>query len=109
VRAAGFGYAIVLEPGDMIPADDSHGSFEIHLIWSDQILDITAGRSALEVLLEAKVPIEPGCMTGGCGECATPYLEGDIVHMDTCLNEADRKRYFCPCVSRAKTRIVLAY
>jgi hypothetical protein len=40
--------------------------------------------------------------------CATAYVEGDIVHKDGCLNALDRERYFCPCVSRGKSRIVLA-
>ena len=34
-------------------------------------------------------------------------VEGDVIHKDTCLSAADRTHYFCPCVSRAKTRIVL--
>ena len=45
---------------------------------------------------------------GGCGMCATAYVEGDIIHKDGCLNASDRERYFCPCVSRARTRVVLA-
>jgi ferredoxin len=84
------------------------GSFEVHLAWSDKVLVVEADQNALAVLLAAGQFIEPGCMTGGCGECAMSYVEGDVVHWDTCLNEADRSRYFCPCVSRAKTRSVLA-
>ena len=52
--------------------------------------------------------VEPGCQTGGCGMCVTAYVEGDIIHKDGCLSVFDRERYFCPCVSRARTRIVLA-
>lgn len=85
-----------------------HRPFEIHLAWSDRVLEVGANQSALDVLLAAGLPVEPGCMTGGCGECMTAYVEGDIEHMDTCLNESDRRRYFCPCVSRAATRVVLA-
>ena len=29
-------------------------------------------------------------MTGSRGNCLVPYVEGDAVRMDTCLNEADR-------------------
>ena len=84
-------------------------AFEIYLAWSDVTLRVEAGRSALQVLLDAGVPIEPGCQTGGCGACATDYVEGDVVHKDACLSEADRQRTFCPCVSRARSRIVLAF
>lgn len=83
-------------------------AFEIYLAWTDQVLVVLPDQSALDVLLAAGVAIEPGCMTGGCGECIIAYVEGDVVHKDACLNEADRARHFCPCVSRAKTRIVLA-
>lgn len=82
--------------------------FEIYLAWSERVLDVGADQSALDVLQAAGLPIEPGCMTGGCGECRTAYVQGDIVHMDTCLSEGERQHYFCPCVSRAMTRIVLA-
>lgn len=83
-------------------------AFEIYLAWSNVTLRVEADRSALQVLLDAGVPIEPGCQTGGCGACATDYVEGDVVHKDACLSEADRLHTFCPCVSRARSRIVLA-
>lgn len=83
-------------------------SFEIYLAWSERTLVVGAGTSALDALLAAGVAIEPGCRTGACGECATPFVEGDVVHKDSCLSPADREDTFCPCVSRARTRIVLA-
>lgn len=82
--------------------------FEIHLAWSEKVLSVGPGQTALEVLLKAGVPIEPGCEVGHCGECATDFVEGDLIHMDACLSRSDRERKFCPCVSRAHTRIVLA-
>jgi hypothetical protein len=39
---------------------------------------------------------------------ARDVARGDIIHKDGCLSVSDRERYFCPCVSRAWTRIVLA-
>lgn len=84
------------------------GSFEILLAWSERTLHVGPGESALDVLLAAGVTVEPGCRTGGCGECATRYVEGDVVHKDYCLSIEDRATVFCPCVSRARTRIVLA-
>lgn len=85
------------------------GSFEIYLVWSERILKVRPEQSALQVLLEAGVPVEPGCETGGCGGCITEFVEGDVVHKDACLSAADRERSFCPCVSRARTRIVLPF
>ncbi|MDX2155430.1 MAG: 2Fe-2S iron-sulfur cluster binding domain-containing protein [Hyphomicrobiaceae bacterium] len=83
-------------------------SFEILLAWSDRTLIVGTSETALDVLVAAGIPVEPGCQTGGCGMCATEYVEGDIEHRDACLTAADRARYFCPCVSRARTRVVLA-
>ena len=84
-------------------------AFEIWLVWSDVRLIVPDDRTTLSVLLDAGVPIEPGCMTGGCGDCATEYVEGDVDHKDACLSLDDRKRLFCPCVSRARGTLVLPY
>lgn len=84
------------------------GPFEIFLAWSERTLVVEAHQTALEVMLQAGVPVEPGCRTGGCGTCVTDYVEGDIEHKDGCLNQFQREHSFCPCVSRARTRIVLA-
>ncbi|MGD9828872.1 MAG: 2Fe-2S iron-sulfur cluster-binding protein [Hyphomicrobiaceae bacterium] len=89
-------------------SDDEAGSFEIFLAWSETTLVVAPHQTALEVLIAAGLPVEPGCQTGGCGMCATEYVEGDVIHKDGCLTAADRVRYFCPCVSRARGRIVLA-
>jgi len=97
-----------LAPGSSATATGGDEPFEIHLAWSETTLAVSPGQSALEVLIAAGIPIEPGCQTGGCGMCATAYVEGDVVHKDACLTAEDRQRYFCPCVSRGHGRIVLA-
>ena len=83
--------------------------FEIYLATSDRHLAVGPDTTALNALLAAGIAIEPGCQTGGCGMCTIPYVEGDLLHKDMCLTAADRRKYFCPCVSRAATRIVLAF
>ncbi|HRK17591.1 MAG TPA: 2Fe-2S iron-sulfur cluster binding domain-containing protein [Hyphomicrobiaceae bacterium] len=85
------------------------GSFEIYLVWSERTLVVGPHQTALAVLMEAGIPIEPGCTLGGCGMCMTEYVEGDIIHKDSILSVEDRKRFFCPCVSRARTRIVIPF
>lgn len=96
--------------GGPVPVETAgnDGSFDILLVWSERTLPVAPDQTALQVLLDAGVPVEPGCGTGGCGACATGYVEGDIEHKDACLSPEDRVRYFCPCVSRARTRIVIA-
>jgi ferredoxin len=85
-----------------------NASFEIYLAWSDKHLLVEPDTSALAVLLTAGIPVEVGCLTGGCGSCVLAYVGGDVIHKDTCLSPGDRTHYFCPCVSRARTQIVLA-
>lgn len=84
-------------------------AFEIWLVWSDVRLTVPDDRTVLSVLIDAGVPVETGCMTGGCGECATAYVEGEVDHKDACLSLDDRKRLFCPCVSRARGTLVLPF
>ncbi len=82
--------------------------FEVYLVWSDTTLQVRSDQTLLSVLIDAGVAISPGCLTGGCGECATAYIEGDVIHKDSCLSAIDRERFLCPCVSRARSRIVIA-
>lgn len=91
------------------PIAAENTEFEVYLAWADRTLKVSPHESTLQVLLAAGVPIEPGCLTGACGECVTDYVEGDVIHKDSCLNAEDRRHSFCPCVSRARTRIVLAF
>ena len=91
----------------MSSSDDAE--FEVWLVWSDKRIAVPGDMSCLDALLAAGLPIEPGCRTGGCGECATDYVEGKVVHKDSCLNEAERRNTFCPCVSRAIGTLVLPF
>lgn len=95
-------------PVERAIANGEDGSFEILLAWSDRTLSVGPETTALASLLEAGIPVEPGCLTGGCGMCATEYVEGDVIHKDGCLSASEREHVFCPCVSRAHTRIVIA-
>ena len=54
--------------------------FEILLAWIDTRIRVASGQTALAALMEAGLPFEPGCMTGGCGACATHFNKGDMIH-----------------------------
>lgn len=82
---------------------------EIHLVWRDVRIPVPAGTSLLDALIAAGVPIEPGCRVGSCGECVTEYVEGVVIHKDSCLSAAERVHRFCPCVSRATGTLVLPF
>lgn len=87
---------------------DQSYAYEILLAWSDVTLTVGPHQTALDVLLSAGAAIEPGCGTGGCGMCSIDYVEGDIEHKDACLTSSEREHLSCPCLSRGKSRIVLA-
>lgn len=80
---------------------------EIWLVWSDLRIEVRAGNSILDALLAAGVSVVPGCRVGSCGECITEYVDGDILHKDSCLSAEDRRHCFCPCVSNARGCLVL--
>jgi ferredoxin len=91
-----------------MPASDTE-PFEIHLVWSETTLTVGSDQTALQVLIDAGLPVEPGCMTGGCGTCMVEFVEGDVIHKDACLTASDRERHMCPCVSRARGVLVLPF
>jgi vanillate O-demethylase ferredoxin subunit len=91
-----------------VATDGARETFKIFLVWAERTLVVGPNETALQIMVAAGIPIEPGCQTGGCGVCATEYIEGDVIHTDACLTAADREHCFCPCVSRARTRVVIA-
>ncbi len=67
-------------------------------------------RSILSVAEEAGVGVLSSCAEGTCGTCETPVLEGEPDHLDSVLNEDERRSGDCMmiCVSRSCTsRLVL--
>ena len=58
------------------------GGFQLQLKRSARTLDVAAGRSILEVLLEAGVDIDHSCREGLCGTCETRVLAGIPDHRD---------------------------
>lgn len=91
------------------PIDDS-SSFEIALARSALTLQVPAGRSIVEVLREAGIPITTSCEQGACGTCRVAVIEGLPDHQDVHLTPAEKAKGDClmACVSRSLTpRLVL--
>jgi ferredoxin len=73
-------------------------------------LEVTSGKSILEVLEDADVPIMASCYEGVCGTCEARVLEGTADHRDSMLTEAEQAagEVMLVCVSRSRTeRLVL--
>jgi ferredoxin len=77
---------------------------------SRQVLEVTAGQSVLQAMEEAGLYAPSDCLRGECGTCAVRIVEGEVVHRDMCLSQADRHtaRLMTPCVWRSMgERLVL--
>ena len=72
------------------------GAFEIYLAWSDKCVRVEPDTTALAALLAAGVAVETGCQTGGCGSCVLAFVEGDLIHKDTCLVRGGTRALFLP-------------
>jgi vanillate O-demethylase ferredoxin subunit len=73
------------------------------------VIDVSAGQSMLDALLDAGIDVDHSCREGYCGTCLTRHIDGSPIHLDTCLSPADRTQYVAVCVSRAlrESEIVL--
>ncbi|MEU2210056.1 PDR/VanB family oxidoreductase [Streptomyces hygroscopicus] len=77
---------------------------------SGRTVTVPAGRSVLDAVEEAGIPVPASCRSGLCGSCETAVLDGVPDHRDEILSTDERAandRMFV-CVSRARTpRLVL--
>jgi ferredoxin-NADP reductase len=91
-----------------IPADGT--AFDVELNRSGKIVHVPAGRSVLESIEAAGVPVLFSCREGTCGTCETEVLDGEPDHRDSLLTEEERAAgdTMLICVSRARgARLVL--
>ncbi|MBI5276143.1 MAG: oxidoreductase [Burkholderiales bacterium] len=80
-------------------------ALEVKLARSAMTLPVPAGKSILDVLVEAGVSVQHSCCDGVCGTCETRVLEGVPDHRDSVLCGEDAKctDRMMVCVSRART------
>ncbi|MEU6381755.1 PDR/VanB family oxidoreductase [Streptomyces sp. NPDC046909] len=85
-------------------------SFEVELAVTGTTLVVAPGRSVLDAVEEAGVPVLSSCREGVCGTCETAVLAGEVDHRDSLLTDEERAAHdtMLICVSRAAgPRIVL--
>lgn len=66
------------------------GGFEVVLNRSGLVLEVPAGRSILDVLLERNVSVAFSCNDGVCGTCETRVIEGTPDHRDAVLTDEEK-------------------
>lgn len=83
--------------------------FGLELARSGISFSIPAGKTVVKACAEHGVDIETSCEQGVCGTCIVPVISGDLDHHDAYLSKAERAsgRWIMPCVSRAKSGILV--
>lgn len=66
---------------------------------------IPAGKTILDVLIDAGEPVMYSCKEGTCGTCETRVVGGEVDHRDAILTSSEKEgnRSMMICVSRCKT------
>jgi ferredoxin-NADP reductase len=85
-------------------------AFDVELNRSGKIVRVLPGRSVLESIEAAGVPVLFSCREGTCGTCETEVLDGEPDHRDSLLTEEEHAAgdTMLICVSRARgARLVL--
>jgi ferredoxin-NADP reductase len=90
-------------PGAATVADSQDG-YQVQLQRCGKTLDVPAGVSLLDALLEAGVQRDFSCREGVCGACETRVLAGEIDHRDSILSRSERaaNKTMMVCVSGCK-------
>jgi vanillate O-demethylase ferredoxin subunit len=84
--------------------------FEVELKSNGRVYEIPAGKTILDVLLEAGEDPMHDCKRGDCGICQVGVIEGTPDHRDYILTDAEKAagKVMQICVSRSKSpRLVL--
>lgn len=112
-----------LAAGDALPREQLHverfaasseaataGGFEVVLNRSGRRLEVAAGKTILDVLLDNAVPVQYACSAGVCGTCLTDVVDGIPDHRDDYLDEgekaANRSIMICCSGSLSKTLVL---
>jgi phthalate 4,5-dioxygenase reductase component len=75
--------------------------FKVRRAATNEIYQIPADRSIVDVFRDAGLKPKSSCESGTCGTCRVRRVAGDPDHRDLVLTDDERQEYFMPCVSRA--------
>ncbi|HJP77690.1 MAG TPA: PDR/VanB family oxidoreductase [Pseudonocardiaceae bacterium] len=86
-----------------VAVDRPDTAFDVQLNRSGRTVRVAPGRSVLESIEAAGVPVLFSCREGTCGTCETEVLDGEPDHRDSLLTERERAAgdTMLICVSRA--------
>ncbi|RZL95816.1 MAG: oxidoreductase [Variovorax sp.] len=80
------------------------GAYTVKLRRSKRSIEVAAGQSILDALLDAGMSVDHSCREGVCGACETRVLEGQVEHHDGILSKAEQAagKSMMICVSRCR-------
>lgn len=97
-------------PAEVKPDSMPDQPFTVVCSSSQLEFEVDANESLLDALIRHGVSVPFSCMSGTCGACDTPVLEGVPIHRDSILTSSERSANdrMLVCVSRcASKRLVL--
>lgn len=80
--------------------------FQVKLKDTEEVFDVPADRTIVEVLRENGVHVDTQCEDGFCATCMTRYVSGEPDHRDSVLDEDDRAQFVLICCARSKTPLL---
>jgi ferredoxin-NADP reductase len=86
------------------------GGYKVVLARTGRVFDVAAGKTILEVLLDAGVDISYSCTQGVCGACETKVIQGIPDHRDAVLSPqevaAGKTMMICCSGSKSETLVL---
>lgn len=80
--------------------------FQVKLSSSDEVYDVPADQSIVDVLRANGIDVDTQCEDGFCATCMTKYVSGEPEHRDSVLDEDDQKEFVLICCARSKTPLL---
>lgn len=90
---------------DTTVARADEAGYVVECAQSGKTVEVPAGKTLLDALLEAGIDAEYSCMEGICGACETRVIEGEPDHRDSVLSSAEKagNKVMMICVSGCKS------
>lgn len=83
------------------------GSFEVKLARSGITLQVEPDQTIVRAIELAGLRVPTSCLSGLCGACKVPYLEGEVDHQDFILSDEEKNHCLTVCCSRAKSAVLV--
>ena len=75
--------------------------FQVKIASTGLVFDVPTSKTIVEVLQNNGVDVDTSCEAGVCATCMTAYLEGEPDHQDMVLDDDEKEKYLCVCISRS--------